>query len=146
MAKTRIYEVVVIVDPKSSEEDLAGFPASVAGIIEKQGGSITKSEDMGLRRLAYEIKHQTQGRYFLFEIEGSGQEIAELERRMRVSDAVVRYITVRVDEDRRRAAKFKAKRDRKAARRNSGGGGRRQRGDDFNFAAQASTEEETAGA
>ena len=143
MAKTRIYEVVVIVDPKSPEEDLAGFPASVAGIIEKQGGSITKSEDMGLRRLAYEIKHQTQGRYFLFEIEGSGQEIAELERRMRVSDAVVRFITVRVDEDRRRAAKFKAKRDRKASRRNSGGG-RRQRGDDFNFAAAAATEEETA--
>lgn len=145
MAKTRTYEVVVIVDPKSSEEDLAGFPASVAGIIEKQGGSITKSEDMGLRRLAYEINHQTQGRYFLFEIDGSGQEIAELERRMRVSDAVVRYITVRVDEDRRRAAKFKAKRDRKAARRNSGGG-RRSRGDDFNFAAAAATEEETAGA
>ena len=145
MANTRTYEVVVIVDPKSSEEDLAGFPASVAGIIEKQGGSITKSEDMGLRRLAYEINHQTQGRYFLFEIDGSGQEIAELERRMRVSDAVVRYITVRVDLDRRRAAKFKAKRDRKAARRNSGGG-RRSRGDDFNFAAAAATEEETAGA
>lgn len=143
MANTRTYEVVVIVDRNSSEEDLAGFPASVAGIIEKQGGTVTKSEDMGLRRLAYEIKHQTEGRYFLFEIEGSGQEIAELERRMRVSDAVVRYITVRVDEDRRRAAKFKAKRERKAARRNSGGG-RRQRGDDFNFAAVAAAEEETA--
>jgi small subunit ribosomal protein S6 len=143
MAKTRTYEVVVIVDRNSSEEDLAGFPASVAGIIEKQGGTITKSEDMGMRRLAYEIKHQTEGRYFLFEIDGSGQEIAELERRMRVSDAVVRYITVRVDEDRRRAAKFKAKRERKASRRNSGGGGRRNRNDDFNFAAAAATEEET---
>lgn len=144
MAKNRVYEVVVIVDRNSSEEDLAGFPASVAGIIEKQGGSITKSEDMGLRRLAYEIKHQTEGRYFLFQIEGSGQEIAELERRMRVSDAVVRYITVRVDQDRQRAEKFRAKRERKAQRRNSGGGGRRQRNDDFNFAAAAPTEEETA--
>jgi small subunit ribosomal protein S6 len=141
MAKTRTYEVVVIIDRNSSEEDLAGFPASVAGIIEKQGGTI--SEDMGMRRLAYEIKHQTEGRYFLFEIDGSGQEIAELERRMRVSDAVVRYITVRVDEDRRRAAKFKAKRERKASRRSSGGGGRRSRNDDFNFAAAAATEEET---
>lgn len=144
MAKNRVYEVVVIVDRNSSEEDLAGFPTSVAGIIEKQGGSVTKSEDMGLRRLAYEIKHQTEGRYFLFQIEGSGQEIAELERRMRVSDAVVRYITVRVDQDRQRAEKFRAKRERKAQRRNSSGGGRRNRNDDFNFAAAAATEEETA--
>lgn len=143
MANTRTYEVVVIVDPKSSEEDVAGFPGSVQQIIERQGGTITKSEDMGMRRLAYEIKHQTEGRYFLFEIDGSGQEIAELERRMRVSDAVVRYITVRVDEDRRRADKFKAKRERKASRRTSGGG-RRQRTDDFNFAAAAAAEEETA--
>jgi small subunit ribosomal protein S6 len=142
MANTRTYEVVVIVDPKSSEEDITGFPGTVQQIIEKQGGTITKTEDMGMRRLAYEIKHQTEGRYFLFEIDGSGQEIAELERRMRVSDAVVRYITVRVDEDRRRAAKFKAKRDRKSSRRTSGGG-RRQRSDDFNFAA-APAEEETA--
>jgi small subunit ribosomal protein S6 len=123
MADTRTYEVVVIVDPKTSEENIAGFPGSVQQIVERQGGSITKTEDMGLRRLAYEIKHQTEGRYFFFEIEGSGQEIAELERRMRVSDAVVRYITVRVDEDRRRAEKFKNKRARRASNR-SGRGGR----------------------
>ena len=52
----------------------------------------------------------------LLEIEGSGREIAELERRMRVNDRIIRYITVRVDEDRRRAEKFKAKRARKAAK------------------------------
>jgi small subunit ribosomal protein S6 len=144
MANTRTYEVVVIIDPKSTEEDITGFPGTVHQIIEKQGGTITKTEDMGMRRLAYEIKHQTEGRYFLFEIDGSGQEIAELERRMRVSDAVVRYITVRVDEDRRRAAKFKAKRERKSSRRNNSGGGRRQRNDDFNFAAAPAAEEETA--
>ncbi len=53
----------------------------------------------------------------LFEVEGSGREIAELERRMRVSDQILRYLTVRVDEDRRRAEKFKARRARKASKR-----------------------------
>ena len=57
------------------------------------------------------------GRDMLLEIDGSGKEIAELERRMRVNDQVVRYITVRVDEDRQRADKFKAKRQRKASKR-----------------------------
>lgn len=142
MADTRTYEVVVIVDPKTSEEDLSGFPGSLQQIIEKQGGTVTKSEVMGRRRLAYEINHLTEGHYFLFEIDGSGQEIAELERRMRVSDAVVRYITVRVDEDRRRAEKFRAKRERKSQRRGSSDRSRGRK-DDFNFAA---TEEETAGA
>jgi small subunit ribosomal protein S6 len=67
--------------------------------------------------LAYEILHKTEGSFVLLEIEGSGKEIAELERRMRVNDRILRYITVRVDEDRRRAEKFKAKRARKAAKR-----------------------------
>jgi small subunit ribosomal protein S6 len=127
MANTRTYEVVVIIDPKTPAEDLAGLPGNIRQIVENQGGTITKSEDMGLRRLAYEINHRTEGHYFLFEIEGSGQEIAELERRMRVSDAVVRYMTVRVDEDRRRAEKFKNKRARRASKpRGSRQGGNNQ--------------------
>jgi small subunit ribosomal protein S6 len=72
---------------------------------------------MGRRQLAYPIGRQTEGQYVLFEVEGTGREIAELERRMRVNDQVMRYITVRVDEDRRRAEKFKAKRARKASKR-----------------------------
>jgi small subunit ribosomal protein S6 len=59
----------------------------------------------------------------LFEVDGSGREIAELERRMRVNDQVIRYMTVRVDEDRRRAEKFKAKRARKASKRPFGTAG-----------------------
>ena len=78
---------------------------------------------MGRRQLAYEILHKTEGTFVLLEIEGSGREIAELERRMRVNDRIIRYITVRVDEDRRRAEKFKAKRARKAAKRPASRGG-----------------------
>src|SRR2546427_5429454 len=86
-------------------------------IITNQGGSITKTEMMGRRKLAYEINHKREGVYVLLEVEGTGGEIAELERRMRVNDQILRYMTIRVDEDRRRAEKLKGRRARKAARR-----------------------------
>src|SRR5947208_15254910 len=95
---------------------------SVQKIITSQGGSITKTEMMGRRRLAYEINHKRDGSYILLEIEGSGAEIAELERRMRVNDQILRYMTIRVDEDRRRAEKLKERRTRKAARKLSARG------------------------
>src|SRR6058998_1074376 len=99
---------------------------AVQKIITGQGGSITKTEMMGRRQLAYEINHKKDGTYVLLEVEGSGAEIAELERRMRVNDRILRYITVRVDEDRRRANKLKERRARKAAKRPpSSGQGRR---------------------
>ncbi|MEP6923301.1 MAG: 30S ribosomal protein S6 [Pyrinomonadaceae bacterium] len=126
MAEKRTYEVVVIIDPKTTEDDTTNLINTLVQTIEKQGGAIVKSEDMGRRRLAYEIDHKTEAHYWLFEIDGSGSEIAELERRMRVSDLVVRYLTVRVDLDRRRAAKFKAKRTRRAERKRNSAPARRQ--------------------
>jgi small subunit ribosomal protein S6 len=120
MAEKRTYEVVVILDPKITEEDFNQLAGGLHQTVERQGGTIVKSENMGLRQLAYEINHRREGRYLLMEIDGSGAEIAELERRMRVNDTVVRYLTVRVDLDRRRAEKFKAKRARrKTNRRNN---------------------------
>jgi small subunit ribosomal protein S6 len=113
----RQYEVVFIVDPTADDDEVARLTDSFKQIVTDQGGTITKSETMGRRQLAYEILHKTEGSFWLLEIEGSGREIAELERRMRVNDRIIRYITVRVDEDRRRAEKFKANRARKAAKR-----------------------------
>jgi len=72
---------------------------------------------MGKRKLAYEINHKKDGTYVLLEVEGSGAEIAEVERRMRVNDQILRYMTVRVDEMRRRADKLKDRRARKAAKK-----------------------------
>jgi small subunit ribosomal protein S6 len=92
-------------------------------IVTDQGGVVTKAESWGRRPLAYQILHQTEGTYVLLEIEGMGKEIAELERRMRVNDRILRYLTVRVDEDRRRAEKFKDRRARKAAKRPQSHGG-----------------------
>jgi len=88
----------------------------VQKIITGQGGTITKTEMMGKRQLAYEINHKKNGTYVPLEVEGSGAEIAEVERRMRVNDQVLRYMTIRVDEDRRRADKLKDRRARKAAK------------------------------
>jgi small subunit ribosomal protein S6 len=116
----RQYEVVFIVDPTADDDEVARLTDSFKQIVTDQGGTITKEESMGRRQLAYEILRKTEGSFMLLEIEGSGREIAELERRMRVNDRIIRYITVRVDEDRRRAEKFKAKRARKAEKRAAG--------------------------
>jgi small subunit ribosomal protein S6 len=117
LATQRTYEVMFIVDTAASEEDITRLNENLQQIITDQGSTITKNENMGRRQLAYPIGRKKEGHYVLFEIDGSGREIAELERRMRVNDQVIRYITVRVDEDRRRAEKFKAKRARKASKR-----------------------------
>lgn len=116
----RQYEVVFIIDPTAEDDEVTRLSEGFKQIITDQGGTINKHESMGRRQLAYEILHKTEGHFVLLEIEGSGREIAELERRMRVNDRIIRYITVRVDEDRRRAEKFKAKRARKAAKRPGG--------------------------
>src|SRR5260221_13594396 len=93
----------------------------VQKIITSQGGSITKTEMMGKRQLAYEINHKRNGTYVLLEVEGSGAEIAEVERRMRVNDQILRYMTIRVDEMRRRADKLKDRRAGQDAQKSVGG-------------------------
>ena len=116
MAEKRIYEVVFIINPEVGDDEVMRLNEAVQKIITSQGGSITKTEIMGRRQLAYEINHKKDGTYVLLEVEGSGAEIAELERRMRVNDQILRYMTIRVDEDRRRADKLKDRRARKAAK------------------------------
>lgn len=128
MAEQRIYEVMFIVDSTTADDDVTRLVDGLRQIIVDQGGTVTRNEDMGQRTLAYPINRKSEGRYILFEVEGSGREIAELERRMRVNDQVIRYITVRVDLDRRRAEKFKAKRARKASRRSNTPAGSRTSG------------------
>jgi small subunit ribosomal protein S6 len=135
LAEKRIYEVVFIIDPATGEEDSTRLVENLQKIVTDQGGTITKSESMGRRQLAYRIGRNTEGHFMLFEIEGTGGEIAELERRMRVSDQVMRYLTVRVDEDRRRAEKFKERRIRKASKRPEKGTGGRGSAGGGNYAA-----------
>ena len=120
MAEKRVYEVMYIAAPETADEDVTKLNEAIQQQIERDGGAIVKTELMGKRKLAYPIKKKTEGHYTLFEIEGSGQEIFELERRFRVNDAVIRFVTVRVDEERKTGAKLTAKREKNQDRRNGG--------------------------
>ena len=117
LAEKRIYEIIYIVDTDTTEEETARLTETLRQTITDQGGAIVKDESMGRRNLAYRIGRKTEGIFMFFEVEGTGREIAELERRMRVMDQVIRYLTVRVDEDRQRAEKFKARRALRASKR-----------------------------
>lgn len=111
----RVYEVLFIVAPNIEESDIEILVTQLSDVAANQGARIAKIDRMGRRRLAYPIGKFTDGHYVVFTIEGSGAEIAELERRMRVTDAVIRYITIRIDEDLKRAEKFRARRAAHAA-------------------------------
>ena len=106
-----------IVNPDTASDRIEKLNDAAGKLIEKEGGSVVKVDNIGLKDLAYPIEKKQQGHYVLFEIEGTGQEIAELERRMRVNDMIMRYITVRVDEDRKKADAVKAKKEARAAKR-----------------------------
>ncbi len=138
MADKRTYEVIFIVDPAAADDEVMRLSEGVQKIITGQGGSIVKTEMMGKRQLAYEINHRKDGNYVLLEVEGSGGEIAEVERRMRVNDQILRYMTIRVDEARRRAQKLKDRRARKAAKKPGNGKGKQT-------AADFGSDEEAAG-
>ena len=120
MAEKRVYEVMYIAAPETADEDVAKLNEAIQQQIERDGGSVVKTEVMGRRKLAYPIKKKIEGHYTLFEIEGSGQEIFELERRFRVNDTVIRFVTVRVDEERKTGAKLTAKREKNQNRRSGG--------------------------
>jgi small subunit ribosomal protein S6 len=115
----RTYEVMYIADPETADETIGKLNEAVEKLVQTEGGSVVRTDDIGRKRLAYPINKKKEGYYVLFEIEGSGQEIAELERRMRVNEMILRYMTVRVDEDRKAADKKRAKRESKASKRAS---------------------------
>ncbi len=105
---SRVYEVMFIVRPDVAEEDadklIAGFSATVTG-----GGGVVKSvEKMGRRKLAYMVRKFNDGNYVLLTIEANGAVVLELERRLRVTEPVIKFITVRIDEEEKRLAKVKA--------------------------------------
>jgi small subunit ribosomal protein S6 len=106
----RTYEVVFIAAPNTAEEDLNKLNSQLETVVNDLGGNITKTDVWGRRKLAYKIGKHEEGIYVILYIEGSGQEIAEVERRLRVSDLVIRHLTVRTDEDLKRAEKLKSRR------------------------------------
>jgi small subunit ribosomal protein S6 len=121
----RVYEALFIIAPNTEESDVESLINQFSEVVTNQGARIVKVDRMGRRKLAYPIQKNREGHYVVLTIEGTGLEIAELERRMRVSDAVIRYITVRIDEDLKRAEKIRGRRTTRVAVAAPVGRGRR---------------------
>ena len=112
----RTYEVMFIVRPDLQEEDLDKLIEGFSGTVTSNGGEVKSVEKMGRRRLAYVVRKFQDGQYILMNVAADGKLIAELERRLRVTEQVIKFITVRTDEEDKRLAKIKAIRDTKVKR------------------------------
>jgi len=104
----RTYELMFIVRPDMTEEDLDKLISTLQSVVPPAGGNVVKVEKMGKRRLAYTVRRFHDGIYVLMVIEGGGPVMHELERRLRVSEPVIKFLTVRMDEEDKRLTKVKA--------------------------------------
>lgn len=110
----RNYEVAFIAAPTMTPEELDAFIAQMQTVVEGKSGKVVKVDNWGKKSLAYKIKKFRDGYYVILTLEADGPTITELERRFRVADHVIRFLSVRIDEDLKRAEKMKAARQRKA--------------------------------
>ena len=113
----RRYEVMFIVHPSSSDEGIGQITGQMEEVVRSYAGEVHGIDRLGKKKLAYEIRDLQEGIYILLTIGAAGECVKELERRLKVNDRVLRYLTVRVDEDLKRAEKIKAARLKKKARR-----------------------------
>ena len=117
----RKYELVYVVSPDATEEQVGALHAEVESIVQRLHGQLEKTENWGRRKLAYEIGRHKEGTYVLETILGTGEVMKEIERRLKVNDLIIRYLVVRVDEeqavvDRTRTKRTEASRRRRVAR------------------------------
>jgi small subunit ribosomal protein S6 len=117
MSQSRQYELVYIVAPETGEQEVADLHTQVEQIVHRFNGTLDKTENWGRRKLAYEIGHHREGTYVVETISGSGELMKEIDRRLRVTDAVMRHLIVRVDEDLRVADRLRSERKATQARR-----------------------------
>ncbi len=122
MSQTRQYELVYIVSPDASDQAVADLHTQVEQIIQRFSGTLDKTENWGRRKLAYEIGHAREGTYVIETISGTGELMKEIDRRLRVTDTIIRHLTVRVDEDLRVADRLRAGRKATQARRRTARG------------------------
>jgi small subunit ribosomal protein S6 len=113
----RKYELVYVVSPDATDEQLAELQTQVEGIVQRMSGQIDKTENWGRRRLAYEIGRHKEATYILMIILGSGELMKEIDRRLKVFDLVIRHLVVRVDEDQSVIDRTRAKRTETSRRR-----------------------------
>jgi len=117
MSTSRQYELVYIVTPEASEQEVADLHTQIEQIVQRYNGTFDKTENWGRRKLAYEIGHHREATYVVETITGSGELVKEIDRRLRVIDQVIRHLIVRVDEELRVAERTRDARKSTQARR-----------------------------
>src|SRR5260370_26024575 len=113
----RQYELVYILPPDTTEQQVTDLHTQIEQVVSKMNGHIEKNENWGRRRLAYEIGHQKEGVYVLDVINGSGELMKELDRRLKVMDQVLRHLVVRVDQEKKVVDRTRTKRQSQSERR-----------------------------
>jgi small subunit ribosomal protein S6 len=114
----RQYDLIFICRPDSPEPDIDKIISTLEHAATEKGGKIEKTEKWGRKRMAYRVQRLREGYYVFMVVRSShGEVVKELERRLKVSDAVIKYLTVRVDEELKRQEKLKRHREKRAARR-----------------------------
>lgn len=113
----RTYEGMFIIRPDATEEEIAPIVDQVKTTVTNSGGSIDKEERWGVRKLAYRVEKRNEGYYVLLQFTAGPQTVKEVERRLRVNDAVLKYMTVRIDVKLKKIEKRKKQREKRAARK-----------------------------
>jgi small subunit ribosomal protein S6 len=113
----RIYEELFIVRPDATDEEVDPVIEQLRNVITQSGGTIDKAEKWGVRKLAYRVMKQTEGQYILLQFTANADIVKEIERRLRVSDVVMKFITVRIDEKMKFFEKRRKAREARAARK-----------------------------
>jgi len=113
----RQYELIYILPPDTAEQQATELHNQIDEIVTRMHGQIEKTENWGRRKLAYEIGHYKEGVYVLEVINGTGDLMKELDRRLKVIDEVIRHMVVRADEEKRVVERTRSKRQSESERR-----------------------------
>ncbi len=113
----RIYEELFIVRPDATDEEVDPLIEQLRNVVTHTGGTVDKTEKWGVRKLAYRVMKYNEAQYILLQFTANPDTVKEVERRLRVTDLVMKYITVRIDEKLKRIEKRKKAREKRAARK-----------------------------
>jgi len=117
MSANRTYELIYVLKPDASEQEATDMHNQVAEIVQRLGGTLDKTDTWGRRKLAYEIGKHKEGFYVLEVITGSGELMKEIDRRLKVTEGLLRHLIVRVDESTIKAERARTKRTEESRRR-----------------------------
>src|ERR1700744_2318901 len=118
-----LYEHVFLARQDASPQQVEELTAQMSGIVEQAGGKVTKTENWGVRSLTYRMNKNRKAHFVLLNIEAPSSAIAEIERQERISEDVIRYLSVRVEEHEEGPSAMMRKADRDRERDDRGGGG-----------------------